>query len=663
MEYSDKKTNFSNEIDILQRFDIGYPELIEYQSEIMLEEDPNDFGAICLKSASLRLQGNAKQALLVLNAINVNKTKNATLLQELGFVYRQLGENNKAIDTFREALNIDESLAMSWNAISVLANENGNNETSKLARENYLKFLPLKASLRYVQKLISNNELSSASAICNLHLAKNPNNESALRCLGLICRNNNSFDRGLELFGRCLSLNSADHYSRYQYASILLELHKYSNALEEVNHLLSISHNNIDYLRLKGRILSQSGKYEPSCQHYEKSLMLYPKNTMLLIDYAQAKRAFGDYEGAVDILRTVTISRHSVYSNLANLKKFKFSDKELEEMLMIFKEVNKKSNSYSSLSFAIGKAYEDKADYDTAFKYFQYGNSAKKLEEQYKPSRFEHKVNIIISMINKEVIEANQKVGSLDNSPIFIVGLPRSGSTLLEQILASHSQVQGTKELKDIAQIFHRAFGGRNTKDSIRNLLNSPAKRFYRLGEEYIKRTTPLRDGRPFFIDKMPGNFVYLGFISLILPNAKIIDARRHPMATGFSNFKQLFAHGQGFSYDLNSFGLYYKKYVELMEHWERILPGNILRVNYENVVNDIDSQVKRILKFCDLPYEKNCLSFHKTKRAVRTISSEQVRSPLYTGSVEQWRCYEKHLGMLQDSLGKTIEHYEQDIE
>jgi hypothetical protein len=314
-------------------------------------------------------------------------------------------------------------------------------------------------------------------------------------------------------------------------------------------------------------------------------------------------------------------------------------------------------NDRYHLCFALGKALEDRGEYAQSFQYYLRGNALKKTEIRYRPEPIERNCRLQKEICTEDFFAARRGYGDRSPAPIFIVGLPRSGSTLLEQILASHSMVEGTMELAEVPRLVGELQGRYVDSDHYvprypAVLAELSAADFSRFGAKYLSDTRFYRSGRPRFIDKMPNNFRHLGLIHLMLPNARIIDARREPLACCFSNFKQLFAAGQQFTYSMEDIARYYRSYVDLMDHWERVLPGAVLRVQYEEVVSDLETNVRRILDFCGLEFEPGCIEFHKTERRVHTASSEQVRRPLNRDGVDQWRHFEPWLGPMKAALG-----------
>jgi len=397
---------------------------------------------------------------------------------------------------------------------------------------------------------------------------------------------------------------------------------------------------------------------------YEYLLAHFPARAKITVVYGHVLKTIGQQQKAIEAYRQAIGLQPSfgdAWWSLANLKTVRFDDDDIDAMRTEIGKNTCSREDYLHLCFALGKALEGRKQYDESFHYYQLGNSVKEKASGYEADNTENSVQRLKVVCDKELFAATEGQGCQAPDPIFIVGLPRSGSTLLEQILASHSQVDGTKELPFILAIVRRLGGKKKRSEMSRYpdiLTELSASQLSDFGQEYIDRCRIQRETAPFFIDKMPNNFLHVGLIHLILPNAKIIDARRHPMASCFSCYTQHFARGQSFTYGLSNIGRYYRDYVELMDHWDQVLPGKVLRVQYEDVVADTEAQVRRMLDHCGLPFEAECLQFHQTERPVRTASSEQVRQPIYSGALEHWRNYDTHLDELKQSLGPVLDRY-----
>jgi len=348
------------------------------------------------------------------------------------------------------------------------------------------------------------------------------------------------------------------------------------------------------------------------------------------------------------------------YYSLANLKTYHFEDNEVREMERWAENEEVTESSRVNFLFALAKSCEDRGDYGRAWHYYELGNAKQRMLVSYDPVQTEIVNDEIIGFFDEAYFRRVDGAGDSDPAPIFVIGLPRSGSTLVEQIIASHSQVEGTSELPYIGRLTRSL--NRNRADGMKYpqvLRELEGRHFHRLGEEYLRLAHRHRvEGTPRFIDKMPNNFPSVGFIHSILPAAKIIDARRHPLDACVGNLRQLYARGQTFSYDQTDIGEYYLQYIRMMDHWEKVLPGRVLRVRYEDTVNDLESQVRRILDYLELPWEDACLNYHETDRAVRTASSEQVRQPIYTSGMGFWKNYEPYLGELKEILEPVLDSY-----
>jgi len=452
--------------------------------------------------------------------------------------------------------------------------------------------------------------------------------------------------------------------ARTDYALVLIERHKYALARQELEKLLRLEPDNRHYRTLYATACVGLGEHERAVLLYRELLAGAPRAPDLHLSVAHALKTLGRREESIDSYRAAAAARPNfgdAYWSLANLKTYRFLDPEIASMRTEEAAPGTPLIDRYHLCFALGKALEDRGEYEQSWRYYERGNALKRSESRYRPEILENNTRNQIDICTREFFAARAGSGAQDRDPIFILGLPRSGSTLLEQILASHSQVEGTQELSDIQRIVLELQGRDSDLDNPRYpgvLAGMNPEDFLRLGKKYLADTRIYRTSRPYFIDKMPNNFRHIGLIHLMLPNAKIIDARREPMACCFSNLKQLFANGQEFTYSIEDIARYYRTYLDLMQHWDEALPNRILRVQHESVVEDLDGNVRRILDFCGLEFEPTCVEFHKTERSVRTASSEQVRRPIFREGLDQWKNYEPWLGTLKHALGDALVRY-----
>lgn len=509
-----------------------------------------------------------------------------------------------------------------------------------------------------VQKF-NQGELYLSEQVCRLILQSVGNEIRALHLLATIASRLGNHEDAVDLFLDCLDINPNLPVVRYELASAFFKSGRFDLALDQCNVLLQFERENIEYAVLKAGSLVKLGQYDAALLAYEDVLTTRPEDVPVLLRYGLALRIVGRAPEAVTAFRKA-ISLDSncgeAYWNLANLKIFKFEAADVEKMEDAIggKKLTPMNRAY--FLFSLGKAMNDSGNFDRAFSYFTEANELVKGLGKYAPEDTSALVDRSIETFSKEYFEAI-KGGSASDEPIFIVGLPRSGSTLLEQVLSSHSEVDATMELSEIPAMARSLNNPQRTGlasqyPEMMNDLQGPDRE--RLGEEYLKRTKAFRGKKRMFIDKTPSNFLHIGLIASILPKAKIIDARRDPIACGLSIYTQFFARGTSFSYDLEHIGHYYSDYLRLMNHWHEVLPGKILTVQYENVVGDIESEVRKVLEFCGLDFEAECLEFYKSERAVATVSSEQVRQPVYISSLEHWRNYGQYLDPLRNALTKA---------
>jgi tetratricopeptide (TPR) repeat protein len=513
--------------------------------------------------------------------------------------------------------------------------------------------------------LFMDGDLDVAEAMVRAHLLKHGNQVEAMRLLARIGIARKVFDDAELLLATVLDLAPDYRAARKEYAEVLVELHKYSQARRELERLLEEDpQNRPHYQGLYATTTVGLGEHERSVALYRELLQGTPEDAETHLSIAHALKTLGRRDEAIESYRRAAACRPNfgdAYWSLANLKTYRFTDDELTLLRVAQADPTIGLTDRFHLCFALGKALEDRGEFAESFHYYTLGNALKRSESKYRPEIIENNTRLQIEVCTGEFFASRRGWGAQNPDPIFIVGLPRSGSTLIEQILASHSKVEGTQELANVLHIVSKLRGhdpDPNNQRYPRILTKPAAEDFRQLGEKYLADTRVYRTDKPFFIDKMPNNFRHLGLIRLMLPNSKIIDARREPIACCFSNLKQLFATGQEFTYGVEDIARYYRTYLELMRHWNRVLPGWILRVHHEDVVDDLEGSVRRILDFCGLDFEPQCIEFHKTVRSVRTASSEQVRLPLYREGLDQWKNFDPWLGPLKAALGEALNDY-----
>ena len=506
-------------------------------------------------------------------------------------------------------------------------------------------------------QLLDEGRLEAAEDLVRDYLRRQGPDIEGMRLLARIAIRLNVLDDAEFLLENVLDRAADYHEARYEYGALLTQRRRYLAALDQARQLLRIAPATRDWRVLYAKACDGLGEHGEALRVYRQLLAETPGDVNLQLSIAHLLRIRGDSQEAVDAFRAAAMlpgASGGAFFALANMKTYRFTSEEIERVRLAEAAPQIPLAERYYLCFALGKALEDRKDYAGSFHYYERGNALKRSEINYDPEVNEQALRLQAEVCTPELFAARRGWGCDRADPIFIVGLPRSGSTLIEQILASHSQVDGTLELAELPRLVQQ-FRKRRADQVPRYpavLGELSAQQLRTLGETYLDETRVYRRGAPFFIDKMPGNFRDIGFIHLILPQAKIIDARREAMACCFGNFKQLFVGGQEFTYDLGEMGRYYRGYVELMDHWDRVLPGKVLRVHHEEVVNDLEGSVRRMLAFCGLAFEPACLEFHKTERRVTTVSSEQVRRPIYREGLEQWRNYEPWLGPLKAALG-----------
>lgn len=503
-----------------------------------------------------------------------------------------------------------------------------------------------------------------AEPLCRQVLQDDPLDVNAMRLLAEIGIEVGRLEEAERLLERALELAPHFTLARASYANVLAKRGRYEQAVAEAERALAAEPDNPALLVLKANTLVRVGDHDRAIGLFERALALGGAAPGVHMSLGHSLKTVGRQDEAVahyNAARALRDDLGDAYWSLANLKTFRFADQDVETMRAAAARADIDREDYLHIAFALGKALEDRGAYEESFVWYRRGNAIKRRLVAYSADDHAADMARIERYFTPKVFSERAGAGCPSDEPIFIVGLPRAGSTLLEQILASHSRMEGTQELPDIIALARRIAGKKRPGDPSRYpeaIGDLPDQALTDLGAEYLERTRVHRTGAERFIDKMPNNFAHVGLIRLILPNATIIDARRHPLACCFSGYKQLFAKGQNFTYSLHDIGRYYADYVGLMRHWDRVLPGHVLRVLYEDMVADTEAQVRRLLAHCRLEFEEACLRFYETKRAVRTASSEQVRRPIYQEGLEQWTHYEPWLDPLKAALGEALQNH-----
>ncbi len=580
------------------------------------------------------------------------------LFQERGHCQAQMRSAAAAIDAYSRAVALNPWLPESWSALSALYRTLGRAAESQSAAAQAAQLALLPAEIRSACAAFADGDVVLAEERVRRYLGAHDPHPEGLRLLARMATNAGAdYDAEL-LLQQALQLAPQHEAARHEYAVVLLERQKHEQARAQLEMLLALAPANRSYLILAAAAAAGVGDYDRALPIYRRLVAETPAEPQLHLSIGNAHKTQGNTQAAIESYRqAVALAPRSGEAcwSLANLKTYRFSDAEIAHMRHEEASATAALADRYHFCFALGQAFEDRGSYSQSFEYYARGNALKRQEAPYRPEVLERTARLQASLCTREFFESRPRFGDESAAPIFIVGLPRSGSTLIEQILASHSAVEGTMELANIPRLVQElrsseiAGQTRGYPDLLAAL--SP-EMCARLGAGYLRDTRVYRTGKAHFIDKMPNNFRHLDLIHLILPNAKIIDARREPMACCFSIFKQLFAAGQRFSYSLEDIAGYYRLYVDLMAHWDTVLPGKILKVRHEDVVNDLESSVHRLLEFCGLEFEPACLEFHRTRRSVHSASAAQVHRPVYRESIDQWRHFEPWLGALKSALG-----------
>ncbi|WP_458788971.1 tetratricopeptide repeat-containing sulfotransferase family protein [Dyella jiangningensis] len=641
------------------------PSLAGEQAAEILKVVPEHPAALRVLAIARAMRGDADAALAILEPLARAQPSWAQVHFDLGVVLGQRGRGEEATAALRRAVALKPGLPQAWRLLGDHLLAAGDHDAADVAYAQHVRHSVRDPRLLAAATALTENRIPQAEALLREHLREAPTDIAAIRMFAEVALRLGRNEDALNLLARCLELAPTFHAARQNYALALHRSNQPEQALAEIERLLAVAPEHPGYRNLKAVVLCRIGDVEPAIALYADLLGTYPGNPKVWMSYGHALKTAGQQEQAIAAYRrslALEPSFGEVWWSLANLKTFRFSADDLMTMREQLARDDLAEDDRLHLEFAVGKALEDAGDYASSFAHYAQGNAIRRGQLRYNADETSARVRHIRERYTREFFASRDGSGCQVGDPIFIVGLPRAGSTLIEQILSSHSQVEGTMELPEVTSITRllREQGDADSAMPYHDVLATLDRDALReLGERYLAHTRIHRKtSAPLFIDKMPNNFMHIGLIQLMLPNARIIDARRHPLACCFSGFKQHFARGQSFSYSLDDLGRYYRDYVALMGHFDAVLPGRIHRVIYERMVEDTEGEVRRLLDYCGLPFESSCLRFFENARPVRTASSEQVRRPIYREGVDHWQHYAPWLAPLENVLGTVLGSY-----
>jgi len=622
---------------------------------------PTDVDLLTLLGVALLKAKQPRDALAHLEQATALAPRFVPALENLGKAMLTLGRFEDAAEQLQRAARIapnSDSIRLKLaHALAGLGRGTEADEVFEVA----FGLAPERGKLAKAGEHLREGRPGECEAVCRDLLKRNPEDVNAMRLLAKVEIAAGRWRRAENVLYRALQLAPAFDDARLDLARALKEQDRVEEAVDCTGEVVERNPRHAPAWYLHASMLAIIGRYEEALAAYERAIALRPNNPPAYIGMGHLLKTLGRQADGIAAYRTAIEQQPDfaeVYWSLANLKTFRFTDEEVRVMESYVAGEQLDDDARIHFLFTLGKAYEDQREFEKSFEYYQQACAQQRMRIVYDPVETQLLHERIRSTFSADFIASRAGQGCDDPAPIFIVGLPRSGSTLIEQILASHSQVEGTAELPDVGRVISSLGRQGNARAYPEAVVEMEAEDWWAAGESYLLRTERHRHGLPRFTDKMPNNFANIGMIKLMLPNARIIDARRHPLDSCFGSFKQHFALGQAFSYDLEELGEFYLEYRAMMRHWNRVLPGQVLELRYEDMVADQLTQTRRLLDFCGLPWEDSCLRFHETERAVRTASSEQVRQPIYDSSINHWRHFRRQLQPLVDVLGGELDDW-----
>ena len=641
------------------------PGLAAEQALEILEAAPDYDPARLVLAAARRLSGDPAAALDLVVPLVVKQPGWVAAHFENALALAAGGHGDEAINALKRTVALKPDHPEAWRYLGDHLMATGDTEAADGAYARHVRCSTRDPALQQAAAAMVNDDVAAAERLLKAHLTDAPTDVPAIRMLAEVAVRCGRDDEAVKLLSRCLELAPSFAAARFNYAMLLHRHNDSAAAIVELEKLLAKDARNPSYRNLYAVALSRIGEYDRSSSIYSELLSEYAGNAKIWLSYGHVLKTEGRQEESIDAYRKsieLDPAFGEAYWSLANLKTFRFTEADLADMHAQLADDELSVENRLHINFALGKAYEDDKSYARSFEHYTEGNALHREGHPYNADRNTRRAARLKEVFSRELFGQRAGAGCDAADPIFIVGMPRSGSTLLEQILSCHPMIEGTSELPEIASLAKELRDEADSEDVAVHaevLATRTSDELCKLGELYLERARVYRKtDRPYFIDKMPNNFLHIGMIELILPNAKIIDARRHPLGCCFSNFKQYYARGQNFSYNLVDLGRFYRDYVELMAHFDAVLPDRVHRVFYERTVTDTETVVRELLRYCEVDFEPACLRFFESRRPVRTASSEQVRQPIYTEGSEQWRNYEPWLDPLKQELGAIVDRY-----
>jgi tetratricopeptide (TPR) repeat protein len=636
------------------------------RANAILANSPGHAAANLLIAAACRRLGDPATASQVLEGLTSTVPDSPVLQIELGRAYQAGGRDADALAAFKRAVALDPGLAEGWREVAALLFGAGDIAGGDSAYAQYSRLTPDPPELADATTALHANRLALAEDLLQRRLQQAPRDVVAMRLYAGVAIRAEDFDEAERRIARCLELAPGYAAARFDLARVLHAAHRHAEVIPHLDRLVALEPGNVAYLRLRAQTTRFLGRTDEAVAMVERMLADDPGDAESWLILGHLVRELGQQARAIDAYRRALALQPDLgeaYSSVANLKTFRFSTEDIAAMQRQLARTALLAANRTQLEFALGKALEDEGQYQASFEHYVRGNALYRATISNDPDAISTAARHFKAAYTAQFFRDRAGWGDERRDPIFVIGMPRSGSTLLEQILASHSQVEGANELRELGDVVFEVVSRHGAAAEASDYANAVAAirrdEIEACADAYLARTRVHRPlGKPRFIDKMPANFWYVGLIHLMFPQAAIIDARRHPLGCGFSCYKQLFARDITYSYDLREMGRHYRDYAELMAHFDAVLPGRVYRAHYEHLVADPEREIRRLLDYCGLPFEAQCLRFHETRRIVRTISSEQVRVPIYAEGVDQWRHYEPWLGPLKAALGTLVEEY-----